>query len=1131
MFIKKMKKVNFKEQISAIKATRCSNYFTLLRERVDYAYSIKKVNRFGDFLLEGRVIALDIQKDKNIFMCKMSVDPMGIKWVDFSTATYLPKLFQIFFIRSRRWNCRVVSWRSFIWSEVSIKQTKKLLEAEQRELKKNMNSYYEEYGHYELFDQKIQKLEDSVTLEGESATNREKVKKFKLKNKIVTRTSIYTYRKKKKKIKTYRGYRKDKFTLRIFSMQNLTRFSKNFIINLRSRGVFFPGLRRFTFPTAGSKFFYPCSTRNWVKHKDLSLQGFIKIYNTVFLLPSYTFLAGEQIRLKSAGRKQASLNNYFKTSFFSNWLSWNLLFITKPFFGKEDSKDTKKLVYLLAVKLSKIRIYNKISRVFLKGFGGLGHYDLLRRLVGVVFSSPFELFVVGCILNPENNELRSQLPFGNYTRFIAYVFRSRWKWIPKLFPILLQTNRFYRITTKKKLKSGLSVRFRIILLLRKELSKNFNFYKSCVNRLSHLAINFDRFEWNQFLSALFNRLTAFKQKNELLVLKRNKQVRAVSLVSTFVKKLEPLIANRVLNYFVCNKQFFQVVSCFLADFAAFTTVMAKNTGVKTKYKRIFPFRRHGVVVGNTFNEVGAGILQQKSSLVSLSLLKEIVSARSQFCAFSYPKDTIKLFKKKYYQLLSNLCILDFVSFYKNVIVSTIKFNRPLKRVSAKVKPTRKLAARSQVKRGSKKIPRKYFVLLRKTSLVQGNSANLSLLLKLLKKNPKGFEVVDGAMFSPFAYESSSRGRSYSAKQQNSHSGLLKVRFPHLRRFITSLKKDFNEDAFNYAYLVKVEPIFREFLQYKKELKAARKAYFKKKYAKRYYSRGYNNYKNKHYKKRYYKHNHNNKNYWNRHNNYNNNNNNRNNHYSNRNNYYHGHGNATAVNVNNYPYKSKPYRNTWGKPYFANSYKNNYNSYRYNNNYNNYRNNSSRNSYWRQQVHNKFNGSNTRGATWNNGHKKYLETVLKPGRSSFKKPRFPNSNKFLVPVEHYQPRKRSGTYLNSAKRVNLVKKKQNRIITTNNAVFNQDFLFDTIPPYIKPLRMKRVHGGKVTTHGFKNKKSRGFNNFLMNRQPLPPTRVAQVNYHNQIKNDKYTQENLKNKGHNRRKHRGWRRNTSKNNRQK
>lgn len=1069
---KKMKKVNFKEQISAIKSTGCSNYFTVLRERVDYAYSIKKVNRFGDFLLEGRVIELDIQKDKNIFMCKMSIDPMGIKWVDFSTASYLPKLFQVFFIRSRRWNCRVVNSRSFIWSEVSIKQTEKLVEAEQRELKKNMSSYYEEYGHYEVLDQKIQKLEDTVILESESATNREKIKRFKLKNKIITRTSIYTYRKKKKKIKPYRGYRKDKFNLRIFSTQNLTTVLKEFLVNLRSRRVFFPGLGRFTYPAAGSKFFYPRSTVSWVKHKELSLNGFIKIYNTVLLLPSYSSLADGRIRLRSANRKQVSLNSYSKTSFFSNWLSWNLLFVTKPFFGKNDSKDTKKLVRLLAIKLSKTRIYNKISRTLLRGFGGLGHYDILRRLVGVAFSCPFELFVMGCILNPETNELRSQLPFGNYNHFSAYVYRPRWKWIPKLRPVIREEIRLNAITEKQNLKGRLSVRFRIILLLRKEIAKSFSFYKSFVYRINNTANNPSRFEWTRFLSSIFNRLTVFKRKNELFIAKRNKQFRANLLLNTFVKKWRLLITRKILTYFSHNKKFFQVISCFFTDFDVFNSLLTKNIRMKVKPRNLVFFRHHGSVVGNTFNEAGVEVLQQRFALVSLLFLKEIVSARSQFCAFSYPKPSLKFLKRKYYRLISNLCVLDFVTLYKTIVISTIKFSKVLKRVRANLKPIRREASRSRIKIGNKRIPKKYFFLLKKTSVLQGNSAKLFLLLKLLRKKPLNFSFVgtSSRLLAQKKYPLSELSKR--------HSGLLKSRFLHLRRLLSIYK----EDYFDYYYSVKMEPIVREFLKYKKALKAARKAYFKKKYAKKYYSRGYNQYKNKKHYKRNYNHNyrHNNNKNYSRANNYYKNN--RNNFYANKNRHHYNNYNNNSMPLNRgyNQNKNKHYtnRNNWGKPYFGNYHPNNKNNYRNSQHYNNTNtntntnNNNNRNDWgrgvsWGRRPSYKFNGYNTNGARWNTGHKKYLGGSAVP---HMKRKRSSSVNLFkesLVPVEYYQPRKRRGTYLPKTT-ITLGKKGKIPATISKKLAPNSESLFGVIPLYVRPsVKYRRVT--KTVDPSLKNKK--------------------------------------------------------------
>lgn len=1116
---KKMKKVNFKEQISVIKTTGCSNYFTVLRERVDYAYSIKKANRFGDFLLEGRVIELDIQKDKNIFMCKMSIDPMGIKWVDFSTAAYLPKLFQVFFIRSRRWNCRVVNSRSFIWSEVSIKQTEKLLEAEQRELKKNMSSYYEEYGHYEVFDQKIQKLEDTVILESESATNREKIKRFKLKNKIITRTSIYTYRKKKKKIKPYRGYRKDKFNLRIFSTQNLTTVLKEFLVNLRSRRVFFPGLGRFTYPAAGSKFFYPRSTVSWVKHKELSLNGFIKIYNTVLLLPSYSFLAGEQIRLRSANRKQVSLNSYSKTSFFSNWLSWNLLFITKPFFGKHDSKDTKKLVRLLAIKLSKARIYNKISRTLLKGFGGLGHYDILRRLVGVVFNCPFEFFVMGCILNPENNELRSQLPFGNYNCFTAYVYRPRWKWIPKLRPVIGEVTRLNAITEKQKLKGRLPVRLRIILLLRKEVAKSFSFYKSFVYRIGNTANNTSRFGWARFLSSIFNRLTVFKRKNELLVAKRNKQIRANLLINTFVKKWKLLIIRKILTYFSHNKQFFQAISCFFTDFDVFNSLLTKNIRMKAKPRKIMFFRQHGSVVGATFNEAGVGILQQRSALVSLVFLKEIVSARSQFCAFSYPKPSLMFLKRKYYRLVSNLCVLDFVTFYKTVVVSTIKFSKVLKRVRAKLKPIRREISRSKIKIDNKRIPKKYFFLLKKTRVLQGNSAKLFLFVKLLGKKPLNVALV-GASSRLFAQKKYSLGGLSKRRL-----GLLKSRFLHLRRLLGIFKNDY----FDYYYSVKMEPIVTEFLKYKKALKAARKAYFKKKYAKKYYSRGYNQYKNKKHYNRNYRYN-NNKNY-SRGNNYYKNN--RNNFYVNKNRYHYNNYSSNNMTANRgyNQNRNKHYtnRNNWGKPYFGNYHpnnKNNYHNSRYynsinsNNNKNN-RNDWGRGGYWGRRPPYKFNSYNTKGASWRNGHKKYLGGNLPQTAPFMKRKRPSNVNLFkesLVPMEYYKPRKRRGVYLPKTT-ITKNKKDNSRVAISKKLAPSSESLFDVIPLYVKAPSVKYRRVVKTVAPNLKNKKWVKSSKAPVSKPLSVVSASAQAGGYNQVKISQNHQARPKNRWRASKKRRG------------
>jgi hypothetical protein len=874
ILIRKMKLIDFRNR--AFSAELSSVNYSLLNERVDYAYSLKRVNRFGDFLLEGRVIELDIQKDKNIFRCKMSIDPMGVKWVDFSDATYFPKLSEVFLIRTRRWNCRVVSWRSFVWDQFAIKRTKKLQEAEQREIKKNMSAYYEEYGHYELLDSRIQGAEDALLLEGEIETSYEKLKKFRIKNKPVTGETIYTFKKKKKN--PFGCYKKSDVFFTIFNTHNARLFFKQFLLSIRSRRLVFPRARSFSFPRAGITFFLPRSISGVVKHNVLGLSGFVKIYNTVLLQPEFSLLHEEILHLKHTKRKQVALNSFKESSFFADWLSWNLLFLTKTFIKKGSPEQTKHVVYSLAAKISQIRVYNKLSQILQTGTTSLNYYDLLRHFVALPAGSAFETHVLGCVLNPENDDLRSQLSFGYYPSFTAQVTIPKHKKVARPAPVLTTFNKFSRVLGYR---AGLrSIQYKIVLLLRKELMTTSWLHKFLFNRKRNMS-----FRWVEFLGSMLKRLASFNLTKDNLLLQRAKHVNQDLLDKIFYKKLDFVSRVKAYRYVGHNKQFFSSAIGFFTDLELFNEVVLKQTTVK-RSRAILRFRTHGVAVDSVQLESGIVVLDRDMFLASADFLREVISARTQFCMFGNPRKRIQLLQQRQSALLSDFYILDNVISYKRAVlrrfslVSSFLVQKKVASTALKVKKKfvvqahKKKLVKKAVKVSSNKVTKISPEALKKlTKLLGGGrkkrvvfgvgTKTLKPFFKLLKKKIIRLSKVSKLWFCKKG-KVKSRGANFSAYRIPFVPYLNQTRLIVKEGTISIVKRDFSAllktrfyspskgllepscEKYLYLRLLFLDRIAKE----KREVKEARKQFFKKKYAKRYMFKKHQKFqKNKNYENR------------------------------------------------------------------------------------------------------------------------------------------------------------------------------------------------------------------------------------------------------------------------------------------
>lgn len=660
-----------------------TTYFDLLPERVDYTHSIRRANRFGDFLLEGRVIELDFQKEKNIFRCKVSIDPLGIKWVDFLHAPYLPKLADVFFIRSRHWNTRVVRWRNFIWSEPAKKEAKRLLEQQEKELKKNLDSYYNEYGHFELLDLQTKQLEDGIVFESSAETSFEKVKSFNTRNKAVTNTSIYTYKKKPRlSLRRYKYY----LDFNKSGIQNTLLSFRKIKINVTARRLIFGRPRRIAFPRVGRKYFFPCAGAGLVKHSVLGFSGFLKFYNIALLSPEAFLLQEDKLFLKHASRKQIVLNSVYKDLFFSTWLDWSLLFLVKTFIRAERDmrfplKRTKKSVSRLALKVARARVVNKVSQLFGDICIGLNNYDLIRELVSVKFSSPFELFIAGAVINPEERETRSHLPFGYYRAFKAKFTFPRSKKVSRPLPALSSL----RILSKKRFFRGVywvSLRFWFALALRKEFLKVSLLRKSFCRNTRRVP-----FQWSVFSSFILNRLQKFKYSSEKSLIQRNKFFFERSLIKVLSRKLGALVDSRVKEYLVLNRTFFKAVWSFFFDFGLSLEKVVSLSNFKRKPNRFQRFRSHGSVLGVASLDPTFRVLKKDKFFVSFSFLKEIVSARTQFFLLSDPRSNLMNFYKRARLLISKLGILDNIFLYTSVIphfvdkkALTFKQSKSLKKV-------------------------------------------------------------------------------------------------------------------------------------------------------------------------------------------------------------------------------------------------------------------------------------------------------------------------------------------------------------------------------------------------------------------------------------------------------------------
>lgn len=641
-----------------------TTYFDLLPERVDYTHSIRKANRFGDFLLEGRVIELDFQKEKNIFRCKVSIDPLGIKWVDFLHAPYLPKLADVFFIRSRHWNTRVVRWRNFIWSEPAKKEAKRLLEQQEKELKKNLDSYYNEYGHFELLDLQTKQLEDGIVFESSAETSFEKVKSFNTRNKAVTNTSIYTYKKKPRlSLRRYKYY----LDFIKSGIQNTLLSFTKIKINVTARRLIFGRPRRISFPRVGRKYFFPRAGAGLVKHSVLGFSGFLKFYNIALLSPEAFLLQEDRLFLKHASRKQIALNSAYKDLFFSTWLDWSLLFLVKTFIRAERDmrfplKRTKKSVSRLALKVARARVVNKVSQLFGDICIGLNNYDLIRELVSVKFSSPFELFIAGAMINPEEREKRSHLPFGYYRVFRAQFTFPRSKKVLRPLPALSSL----RTLSKKRFFRGVywfSLRFWFALALRKEFLKVSLLRKSFCRNTRRVP-----FQWSVFSSFIFNRLQKFKYSSEKSLIQRNKFFFERSLIKVLSRKLGALVDSRVKEYLVLNRTFFKAVWSFFFDFGLSLEKVVSLSNFKRKPNGFQRFRSHGSVLGVASLDPTFRVLKKDKFFVSFSFLKEIVSARTQFFLLLDPRSNLMNFYKRARLLVSKLGILDNIFLYESVTV-------------------------------------------------------------------------------------------------------------------------------------------------------------------------------------------------------------------------------------------------------------------------------------------------------------------------------------------------------------------------------------------------------------------------------------------------------------------------------
>lgn len=406
------------------------------RERVDYAYSLKRAGYFGNFLLEGRVTEIEEQEDRDIFRCQMTLDPMGSKWIDFARAKYRPQLFEVFLIRAKDWNNNA-KWHCFIWDEFSKKELAKKKKEEELEIKKNLDVYNIENGHYEFSDQENLELLRKIELEGESETPKERFDSFIRRNKPLKHGDGRRHKILQRDQYETLGLFKDCFGFSCFEEQNITAF-----LSARKVNVFrfkFRGLSplKYCFPVFNRNvsFFLLKKLFGFSRFKKLKLRlkskSKLKVripnnlfaYQTIRFLPLYSSLQETKICLVG-GRKGVLLNNSDTFSFVSAWLSWKFLFTCVVLGANKDYRARRDGYYSLS-KISQLRTLLKINNIFKDSMPSVAYYDYLRKLISLPVQTPFDAFVVGCCVSSEDDVSFSFSQFGYSHRFRTYFLVPR----------------------------------------------------------------------------------------------------------------------------------------------------------------------------------------------------------------------------------------------------------------------------------------------------------------------------------------------------------------------------------------------------------------------------------------------------------------------------------------------------------------------------------------------------------------------------------------------------------------------------------------------------------------------------------------------------------------------------------
>lgn len=440
------------------------------KERVDYVYSLKRAGYFGNFLLEGRVTAIEEEEDRGIFRCEMTLDPMGSQWIDFAKAKYRPKLFEVFLIRSKDWNNNA-KWHCFIWDELSKRELAKKEKEKELEIKKNLDVYHVDHGHYEFLDQENRELLHGIEVEGERETSREKFDSFIRRNKPLRHGDGRRHKILQRDQYETLGLFKNYFGFSCFEEQNITPF-------LSSRKVNF---FRFKFRNLSPlKYCFPAFNRNvsffllkrffgFSKIKksklqsklNLKLQSKLRVpknifmYQTIRFLPVHSSLLETKVRLVGTKKKRVLLNSSRTFSFVSAWLSWKFLFTCVVLKVNKDFRAKRSGFYSLS-KISQLRSLLKINRIFKDGILGVGYYDCLRKLISLPIQRPFDAFVIGCCINSENNVSFSFSQFGYSHRFRTYFLEPRKRTAKPLssivsfprFNVLGRPSRFFRYSSK-----------------------------------------------------------------------------------------------------------------------------------------------------------------------------------------------------------------------------------------------------------------------------------------------------------------------------------------------------------------------------------------------------------------------------------------------------------------------------------------------------------------------------------------------------------------------------------------------------------------------------------------------------------------------------------------------------------